>query len=300
MNTDAKIIEVFCKVDDFCKTFFEQLKSRQLSDKPKLRNRAYTMTESEVITIAINFHLGGFRNFKHYYLNYVCVHLRKEFPNVVSYNRFVELMQSTLLPMTIFLKTCCLGQCTGISFLDSTPLRACHIKRERSHKTLKSLASKGQCSIGWFFGFKLHIIINEKGEIIDFILTSGNVDDRQPLLGSNLLSKVFGKLFGDKGYISQTLFEKLFIDGIHLITKLRKNMKNALMHTSDKIMLRKRALIETVNDELKNICQIEHTRHRSLENFLTNLISGLIAYSFLPKKPSINTFTSVENEIILV
>jgi len=100
--------------------------------------------------------------------------------------------------------------------------------------------------------------------------------------------KVFGKLFGDKGYISQTLFEMLFIDGIHLITKIRKNMKNSLMHIKDKIILRKRALIETINDELKNMCQIEHTRHRSFDNFLTNLLSGLIAYSFFPKKPSLN------------
>jgi hypothetical protein len=299
MKTDDKIIEVFCKVDDFCKTFSEQLKTRQIGNKPRKRNRAFAMSESEVITIAICFHLGGFRNFKHFYMNYVCLHLKGYFPQTVSYNRFVELMQSTLLPMAIYLKTQCLGQCTGISFVDSTPLRVCHIKRERSHKTFKNLATKGQCSIGWFFGFKLHIVINEKGEILDFMLTNGNVDDRQPLLGSNLLKKIFGKLYGDKGYISHSLFERLFIDGIHLVTKLRKNMKNTLMHISDKIMLRKRALIESVNDELKNICQIEHTRHRSLENFLTNLMSGLIAYSFLPKKPSINIFQTIENTLVL-
>jgi Transposase DDE domain len=299
MKTDDKIIEVFCKVDDFCKTFSEQLKTRQIKNKQKKRNGAFTMSESEVITIAICFRLGGFRNFKHFYMNYVCLHLKGYFPQTVSYNRFVELMQSTLLPMAIYLKTQCLGQCTGISFIDSTPLRVCHIKRERSHKTFKNLAAKGQCSIGWFFGFKLHIVINEKGEILDFMLTNGNVDNRQPLLGSNLLKKIFGKLYGDKGYISHSLFERLFIDGIHLVTKLRKNMKNTLMHMSDKIMLRKRALIESVNDELKNICQIEHSRHRSLENFLNNLMSGLIAYSFLPKKPSINIFQTIENTLVL-
>ena len=108
------------------------------------------------------------------------------------------------------------------------------------------------------------------------------------MTGTNLLSRIYGKLFGDKGYISQTIFEQLFIDGIHLITKIRKNMKNSLMLTSDKIMLRKRALVETVFDELKNICQIEHTRHRSQGGFIVNLISGLIAYYYLPKKPSLN------------
>lgn len=190
--------------------------------------------------------------------------------------------------LAIFLKTCCLGKCTGISYIDSTPLRSCHIKREKQHKVFKGIAQKGQCSLGWFYGFKLHIIINDRGEILDFIITPGNVDDRKPLNDMDLHKRIFGKLYGDKGYISKDLFERLFVDGVHLITKIKKNMKNSLMLLQDKIALRKRALIETVNDELKNICQIEHTRHRSFENFTTNLLSGLIAYSFFDKKPSIN------------
>lgn len=190
--------------------------------------------------------------------------------------------------LAIFLKTCCLGKCTGISYIDSTPLRSCHIKREKQHKVFKGIAQKGQCSLGWFYGFKLHIIINDRGEILDFIITPGNVDDRKPLNDMDLHKRIFGKLYGDKGYISKDLFEKLFVDGVHLITKIKKNIKNSLMLLQDKIALRKRTLIETVNDELKNICQIEHTRHRSFENFTTNLLSGLIAYSFFDKKPSIN------------
>jgi len=121
------------------------------------------------------------------------------------------------------------------------------------------------------------------GEILDFMFTQGNVDDTEPLRNKNFHDNIFGKLFGDKGYISKSLFEEPFIDGIHLITKPRKNMKNSLMLIQDKILLKKRVLIETVNDELKNIRQIKHTRHRSIDNFITNLISGLIAYSYLPK-----------------
>jgi IS5 family transposase len=154
---------------------------------------------------------------------------------------------------------CCTGKCTGISFLASTPLRVCHIKREHSHKTFKELASKGKNTMGWFFGFKLHIVINDKGEIFDFVITRANIDDREPLKNKRSHAKLFGKIFADRGYVSHDLFEKLFVDGIHLVTKLKKNMKNARMSTRDKIYLRKRALIETVNDELKNICQIEHT-----------------------------------------
>ena len=287
-NIEDKLIEIFFHIDEFNKVFINELQTRQLSDGSRKRIKPSSMSESEVMTIVIYFHIMRYRDFKHYYLFHVCRNMRADFPHLVSYNRFVELMQSTLLPLVVFLKVQCLGKCTGISFIDSTPLRACHIKREHSHKVLKGLATKGQCSIGWFFGLKLHFVINDKGEILDFVLTSANTDDRKPLTGTNILSRIYGKLFGDKGYISQSLFEQLFIDGIHLITKMRKNMKNSLMLLSDKILLRKRALIETVCDELKNICQIEHTRHRSQEGFVVNVISGLIAYSYLPKKPSLN------------
>jgi hypothetical protein len=285
-----KITEIYFIVDEFCKEFEKAKKGHVLIEDSgkKTRNRSCKLTDSEVITILIFFHAFQYRNLKHFYINYVQVHLKKEFPNTVSYNRFVELQQKAIMPMAIFLKTCCLGKCTGVSFIDSTPLKACHIRRERSNKVFKGLATKGQCSIGWFFGFKLHLIINDKGEILDFMLTQGNIDDREPLKNKSFHDKIFGKLFGDKGYICKSLFEQLFIDGIHLITKLRKNMKNCLMHIQDKIILKKRALIETVNDELKNICQVEHTRHRSFGNFLTNLLSALIAYSFFPKKPSLN------------
>lgn len=287
-NIENKLIEIFCDIDDFNKVFISELQTHQLGDGTRKRIKPSALSESEVMTIITYFHIMRYRDFKHYYIFHVGKNLRDYFPQLVSYNRFVELMQSSMLPLIVFLKTQRLGNCTGISFIDSTPLKVCHIKREHSHKVLRGLATKGQCSIGWFFGLKLHFIINDKGEILDFVLTPGNVDDRNPLSGTNLLSRIHGKLFGDKGYISKTLFEQLFIDGIHLITKLRKNMKNSLMHISDKILLRKRAIIETVVDELKNICQIEHTRHRSPEGFIVNLISGLIAYSYFPKKPSLN------------
>lgn len=299
---ESKITEIFFLVDEFCKEFNNAQEGHILlkDTSKRSRNRRFKLSDSEVITILILFHVGQFRNLKHYYINYIQKHLSSEFPETVSYNRFTELQKKALLPMTIFLQSMCLGECTGISFIDSTPIRVCHIRREKQHKVFKDIAAKGQCSMGWFYGFKLHIVINDKGEILDFLFTQGNVDDRQPLKNKNFHSKIFGKLVADKGYISKSLFEELFIDGIHLITKIKKNMKNCLMLLSDRILLRKRALIETVNDELKNICQIEHTRHRSFENFLSNLISGLIAYSFLPKKPSIKTDIIDEQRITKV
>jgi hypothetical protein len=287
---DTNLVDIFYLVDEFCKEFDKAKEGHilQKTGSKKSRNRQFTLSDSEVITILICFHLKQYRNLKHFYINHVQEHWKEHFPQTVSYNRFVELQQKALLPMVIFLQMCCLGKCTGISYIDSTPLRVCHIKREYSHKTFKGLATKSKTSTGWIFGFKLHIIINDHGEILDFLFSQAHVDDREPLKSKRFHQKVFGKIFGDKGYISKELFEDLFVDGIHLITRLKKNMKNSLMLLSDKIYLRKRALIETVNDQLKNICQIEHTRHRCFENFIGNMISGLIAYNFLPKKPSLN------------
>lgn len=296
-----KITEIFYFIDEFCKEFNKVKEGRILPEEASKnsRRRKFTMSDSEVITILSLFHSGGYKCLKHFYIFHVQKHMQSDFPHTVSYNRFTELEQKAIMPMVLFLQLCCLGKCTGISFIDSTPLRVCHIKRESQHKTFKGMATKGQCSMGWFFGFKLHIVINEKGEILDFLFTQANVDDRDPLKNKNFHDKIFGKLIGDKGYICKNLFEELFIDGIHLITKIRKNMKNSLMHIHDKILLRKRALIETVNDELKNICQIEHTRHRSFENFISNLISGLIAYSFRDKKPSLNLEVVDNNQICI-
>lgn len=219
--------------------------------------------------------------------------MQAEFPNTVSYNRFVELSQSVILPMTIFLKTCCLGQCTGISFVDSTPIRVCKNKRIKRNKVFKGMAAIGKSTMGWFYGFKLHIVINDKGELLNFAITQANVDDREPLKNENFLKAVFGKLFADKGYISEKLSNILFVNDIHLITSIRNNMKNSLMTMSDKVMLRKRSVIETVNDELRNMYQVEHSRHRCFVNIVSNTIAELIAYCFFPKKPSI-TFNAIQ------
>lgn len=292
-----KITEIYSIVDEFCKNFEQQTSHFLIGNKPK---RAAKMNTSEVITIILLFHLSGFRTFKHFYLFYVQKHMQSEFPKTVSYNRFVELQQSCLMPLTIFLKTCCLGKCTGISFVDSTPIRVCNNKRIRSNKVFKGFAATGKSSMGWFHGFKLHIVINDKGEILSFCITQANVDDREPLKNESFLRAVFGKLYADKGYISEKLQNLLFVDGLHLITSIRNKMKNSLMTMADKILLRKRSVIETVNDELKNICQIEHSRHRSFTNFLSNLLAGLVAYCFLPKKPSINFHCKQKNKQLVL
>ena len=276
-----KITEIFYLVDEFCLQFEKTIKKHTLGHPPKRKPK---MSCSEVITIMIMFHSGGYRNMKHFYIYYVQKHQSDLFPNTVSYNRFVELMQAATLPMSMFLKSCCMGESTGISFIDSTPIRVCKNKRIKRNKVFAGLAQLGKSTMGYFFGFKLHIVINERGELLNFVITPGNTDDREPLKNKNFIKALKGKIYADKGYINKELTRVLFMDGLHLITSIRNNMKNTLMELKDKILLRKRSIIETVNDELKNICQVEHSRHRSFENFITNLIAGLIAYSFFPKK----------------
>jgi hypothetical protein len=284
-----KVIEFFVELDDFYKEFEQIIKSSRIEQGfSKCRNRKSVLSESEMMSIILLFHFGHFTNFKHFYTQYVQKHLTDCFPKTLSYSRFIQLQPRVMLPLMLFLKHRCMGKSRGINFIDSTILRVCHIKRARQHKVFRRFAEMGKSTMGWFFGFKLHLIINDKGEILSFYLTKGNVDDRDLKVLKAMTKDIFGKLFGDRGYISKALSELLFQDGIQLITKVRKNMKKQNLSSEDQILLRKRAIIESVNDELKNICKLEHTRHRSVTGFIINLCAALSAYHFFPKKPSLN------------
>jgi hypothetical protein len=280
-----EILPLFCDIDDFCQ-FFEPLwKRRLLSSGARQRDRAPSLALSEVMTIIVMFHASSYRNFKAYYTTQVMKHYAGAFPRLVSYQRFVELMPRTVVPLCGYLQTQ-KGECSGISFIDSTSLKVCHNRRLQAHKVFAGYARRGKTSVDWFFGFKLHLVINDCGELLSLRLTPGNTDDRRAVPA--LVKKLFGKLFGDKGYISQPLFETLYDTGVQLVTKLKTNMKNRLTSIFDKLMLRKRAIIESVVDQLKNISQIEHSRHRSVANCFVNLLAGLVAYTFREKKPSLN------------
>lgn len=286
INQDVLIlISIFCDADDFCKEFEPELRKILIENQEKKkRNRKPELSLSEAMTIVIMFHKTRFRTFKHYYERYVLMFLKPYFPKLLSYSRFVNLMKGCLFPLFIFSQGC-LGCSTGISFVDSTILTVCHPRRIHSHKVFKKIAKRGKTSTGWFYGFKLHLIINDVGEILAYMLSPGNIDDRVPV--PELSKGLFGKLFGDKGYISEELFLKLYERGLEIITRLKKNMKNKLMNLVDKILLRSRGVIESVNNKLKYDCQIEHHRHRSPWNFLVNLVSGIVSYAYDSCKPSV-------------
>jgi hypothetical protein len=274
---------LYCNVDDFWKSFKKEWDKYLINNGKAKRGPEPKLSISEMMTIVILFHQSNYRTFKHFY-EYVVKYLKKDFPNLISYSHFVHSMKNLFLPLLAYLLRR-RGDITGIAFIDSTSLDVCHNKRIKRNKVFKGLAKRGKTTSGWFYGFKLHLIINEKGEILAFQLTPGNVADISVV---EILSKgIFGKLFGDKGYISSELGKTLLEQGLELFTTLRSNMKQKLIKLTDKVLLRKRAIIETVNDQLKNISQIEHTRHRSAGNFLVNLLAGISAYTHQPKKPSI-------------
>ncbi len=282
------LTKIFYEIDEFCKRFEKQFERRLLTNGEGKRNRAFQLTLSEIMTIMVFYHESGYKTFKDFYEKHVLVYMKADFNPLVSYNRFLELRQNAFIPLLMFLQLNALSRCTGISFIDSFPLKACHVKRSYFHKTFKGLAQKGKTSVGWFYGFKLHVIINHIGEIIAFCITPGSVSDNNESVLIKLTKKIFGKLFGDRGYlINEQLFTKLYSNGVHLITKIRKNMKNKLMPLQDKLLLRKRGIIESVGSILKGSESLEHTRHRSLSGFFAHVIATLVAYNFREKKPSI-------------
>ena len=280
----APIVEIFCEIDDFCKCFFKNQSNKILPNPTRTRNRECKMTISEIMTIVVLFHLSHYRTFKDFYNECLLINMSKYFPKFVSYNRFVELQASVIIPLMAYLLAR-KGEETGLYFVDSTPIKVCNNRRIYGHKVFKGLAERGKHSMGWFFGFKLHLVINHKGELISFCFTKGNVDDRKVL--EKLLKNLHGLVAGDKGYISKEKAEKLDAQGLKLLTRVKKNMKEKVFTLFEKFFLSKRGIVETVIDQLKSICQIEHTRHRSPFNFMSNLLAALAAYVLRPRKPSL-------------
>ncbi|MDB5778912.1 MAG: transposase, family [Polaromonas sp.] len=286
-----KTTELFCLIDDFCQQFEPLLAQRLLDERSdkRRRNRECAMSLSEMTTIVVLFHTMRGRQFKEFYRGIVCRLMTAEFPCRLSYTRFVALMPRCAVVLAALFQTL-KGACTGLSIADATPLAVCDNLRIERHKVFKGIAQRGKSSTGWFYGFKLHAVINHQGELLAIKVTPGNVDDRKGLLA--IASNLFGKLYADKGYIGKEFAQKMKDKGVDIVTRVRKNMKEVVHSEFDQVLLRKRSLVETVFDELKNLCQIEHTRHRSLSNFAVNLMAGIVAYCLQPVKPRIAVWDS--------
>lgn len=277
--------ELYCLFDDFCQEFMPQWEKTLLSEGKRKRKRTGQLSESEFITIYLLFQSSGYRDFKHYYIDEVLQgHLRKAFPKALSYTRFVARIPRIFTPLCVFLHSI-YAEFDGIGFIDSTSIAVCHNKRTSSHTVFRDFAQLGRTTKGWFYGFKLHLITNSKGEVCACKFTPGNYDDRKPV--EQMTLGMVGKLVGDKGYLDQALNQTLLERGLQLITAIKKNMKNKLMPLFHKILLRKRSLIESTNNQLKHVFHLEHTRHRSPSNGFANMIAACIAYALHPNKPAL-------------
>lgn len=279
------LIGIYIDTDDWCKMIKAWMSKGIAQCAHKQRRREPELTMSETLTILIFYHHSGMKCFKYYYQRIVLPGMISYFPKLVSYERFIALIPRYFPALVALAKIKALANArTGSSFIDSKKLTVCHNRRIHAHKVFKGVAQRGKSSTGWFFGLKIHLIINHLGDILNFEITAGNVQDNNPQLLTKLLKNLQGKLYGDKGYISQC-FEQFYQQGLHLVTKLRSNMKNKLMDLRDRFMLKKRALIESVFDLLSSVLDIDHTRHRSPANAFCHLLAGIIAYDHYSDKP---------------
>ncbi len=287
--TEMQLTSIFCLIDDFCNQFFYEYRKRLIGGgkrRQKFRFRNDRISEAEIITILLWFNLSGFKFFKHFYLSYN-QNLKLFFPKIPSYKRFIFLQKRSLLPMNVFLKflTEKTSKKTNVYYIDSTFLEVCKNQRIYRHKTFKGLAARGVSSCGWFYGFKLHLITSNLGEIVSFAITRGNVSDQK--MTQKLSKNLSGFLFGDKGYLSAKTTKDLLKQGLHLITKVRQNMKPKPISESNKFLLKKRGIIETIFGQLKDFRHLVHTKYRSKINYFTNILSSLLAYMLNPNKPSV-------------
>jgi hypothetical protein len=278
------ITALYCCLDDFCKVFADW-EARQLIPSPTTRQRSGKLSRSEMLFIVVLFHLSPYKHFKVFYLYGIGHQHRACFRNLPHYDRFISLVPRLFVPLMVLLHSLS-GEETGVYFGDSSKLAVCHNRRIHRHKVFDGLAARGKTSMGWFCGLKLHFVINHKGQIMALKITPGNTADSTVL--DEITQHLSGKLYADKGYIGRALFSKLWQRGLHLITGIRRNMRNYLMPLADKIMLRKRFVIETVLDILKCEMGLEHSRHRSVINAMVHVLSCLVAYAFRPSKPSIS------------
>jgi hypothetical protein len=281
---EISLIQMFLDIDDFCQDY-EKWQAHHPDEQ--VSKWTSVLFRSEAMTILVYYHHSGYKCFQYYYERLVLGLMKSYFPKVPTYKYFLKLIPRCF--DLIFLYATYQSQNTqrtGIYYVDSKRLPVCHNKRIHSHRVFKDIAQRGKSSTGWFYGLKVHLIINNLGEIVSFLFSSANFTDNNQQVLRNLLKGLKGYCYGDKGYLTK-LFEEFYTNGLKLVTKIRRNMKNQLMPIQEKYDLMKRGVIESVNDILMTVCDIEHTRHRSPINAMTHMISALIGYNYLDNKPTV-------------
>ena len=284
--TENKLIALYFEVDNLVIAYkkYQKRKGRLPVQK---QGRRPALNGAEICTVLVAYHFSGYKCFEYYYKNSIQKHFKDCFPDAPSYECFLSYIPRVTDMMYLWLLySCSQSKRTGLYFIDSKKLEVCHLKREKSNRVFKDYARKGKSSMGWFYGLKIHLVINNLGQIISFKLTSGNTADNNQDLLQYLLKSLEGCCVGDKGYLTK-LFDFFYENGLHILTKPKKNMKNKLMPPLWNKIIDKRGVIESVFDILTSICDIEHSRHRKPQNAFTHIFGSLIAYQFLDKKPTV-------------
>ena len=287
---EYQLLQLYIFVDDACLLMRAWATQHWVAEgiPSKPARRVPKISESEIMTILIFYHYSGYKCFEYYYKSLVLNDLKTYFPTAPSYHYFLALIERVSLPMMILAKlTCQQAEKTGLYYLDAKALPVCDGLREKQHKVFRESASKGKASKGWFFGFKLHLLVNHKGQIVDFEVTTGKVADNDKNLLIKLLDNLKGTLFGDKGYFT-TLWQDFYEAGLKIVTKVKKNMKNKLMTLEERLLLKKRPMIEAIFDILTSVFDLEHTRHRKPQNACVHILASLVAYQFYPDKPAVD------------
>lgn len=283
---ESKLIRIFCDCDDFCK-FFEQWLQRVTIGEQRKLTRVPDLSLSECMCIMIVYHHSGLKCFQYYYQQMVANGMKEYFPKAPCYERFVSLIPRTVLALFLFVNTWRIGQATGINFADSKKMPVCDNLRIRRNKVFKGVAGRSKSSTGWFYGLKLFLVINQFGQIMNCLITPANIADNNLKILKKIFRNLKGFVFADKGFLSQPAFEYFYQVGLKVVTTIRSNMKNKLMPMFDRVLRMKRGVIESVNDILMTVCDIDHTRHRSPINCLAHAYAGMAAYSYLDKLPTI-------------
>lgn len=281
---ENSLVRIFVELDDFC-IEYESWSARHPADRPHGWDSG--LSRSEAMTLLVCYHLSGYKCFQYYYERFVLRSLAGHFPKLVTYKRFLRLVPGCLDHLYLFAQwQAARSGRTGIYYMDSKKLPVCDYARRKSNKVFGEVAGHGKSSTGWFFGLKLHLAINNLGEIVSFLFTPANVADNNHGVLHCLLDGLSGNCYGDKGYLS-ALFAEFYRNGLKLVTKTRRNMKAALLPLAEKYQLMKRGIIESVNDILMTVQDIEHTRHRSPVNAMSHMVAALVAYGYMEQKPSV-------------
>ncbi|ABN63608.1 transposase IS982 family protein [Shewanella baltica OS117] len=289
-----KLVKVFCDIDDFLRCFHSRMGKNAVNRWYTQASTRWQYDDERSDAHIILFQMSHHRDFKNCYIGYLAHFYKSAFPNLLSYTRFLEVMPTALVPLCSYFANL-KSDPTGIEFVDSTSIKVCHNLRINHHKTL---ACRGKGTMGWFYSFKLHLIVNHQGGIVAAKVTPANIHDTKPV--NEMVHSDMNKLYADKGYISKALSSELLEKGVKLVTNVRKNMKKKVMSLWGRAMLSRRFIIETINDQLKHISQIEHSRHRSVHGFMLNMIAGLIAYQLKDNKPQLNLTNAEFNAIAVM